>query len=430
MLAVLTANTDQDNTTSDTVLSLREAILLVNNAGDSNAALGRALTVEENAQINITEAFGTNDTIDFDPLVFATPQAIALGSQLPTISQELTITGPGQDLLTIDAGDGTDSAPGNGDGFRIFDINDGTGAMIDVELIGLTLTGGDIMGGSGGAIRSLENLTVTSSTVSGNSATGFGALGGGINSSGALTLTQSTVSGNSTTGSLSSGGGIFANGAVTLTGSTVSGNSTSGSSAHGGGILARGALTLTQSTVSGNSTSGSSARGGGMYVESAVTLTQSTVTDNHANSTGGGIWNDNDPVDISGSIVAGNTVGGGNPDLRPGTGTLTVGYSLIGDNAGTSLAEAQTPDAGGNLIGSAAGGGIIDPLLDLLADNGGPTETHALLAGSPAIHAGDPSIVFNAAEFDQRGSGFPRVLFDRIDIGAFEFNDTTLTIPP
>ena len=402
MLAVLTANTDQDNTTSDTVLSLREAILLVNNAGDSNAALGRALTVEENAQINITEAFGTNDTIDFDPLVFATPQAIALGSQLPTISQELTITGPGQDLLTIDAGDGTDSAPGNGDGFRIFDINDGTGAMIDVELIGLTLTGGDIMGGSGGAIRSLENLTVTSSTVSGNSATGFGALGGGINSSGALTLTQSTVSGNSTTGSLSSGGGIFANGAVTLTGSTVS----------------------------GNSTSGSSARGGGMYVESAVTLTQSTVTDNHANSTGGGIWNDNDPVDISGSIVAGNTVGGGNPDLRPGTGTLTVGYSLIGDNAGTSLAEAQTPDAGGNLIGSAAGGGIIDPLLDLLADNGGPTETHALLAGSPAIHAGDPSIVFNAAEFDQRGSGFPRVLFDRIDIGAFEFNDTTLTIPP
>ena len=67
-------------------------------------------------------------------------------------------------------------------------------------------------------------------------------------------------------------------------------------------------------------------------------------------------------------------------------------FSLIGDNTGTGLAEAPVgmPDANGNLIGDPDGMGIIDPMLSPLSNNGGPTETHALLAGSPAIDAGDP----------------------------------------
>ena len=100
---------------------------------------------------------------------------------------------------------------------------------------------------------------------------------------------------------------------------------------------------------------------------------------------------------------------------------LTVTSSIIGYKTGRNLAEAPVgrPDANGNLIGGPIHG-IIDPLLGPLRDNGGPTMTHALLPGSPALNAGDPSIPFLATEFDQRGVGYSRVAFDRIDIGAYE----------
>lgn len=127
--------------------------------------------------------------------------------------------------------------------------------------------------------------------------------------------------------------------------------------------------------------------------------------------------------------MAGNTAGGGGADLvKDPQITLTINYSLIGHNANTGLTEAQTPDASGNLIGSAAEAGIVDPMLDMLADNGGPTETHALMAGSPAIDAGDPSIVFNPAEHDQGGAPFARISGGRIDMGAFD--SQAIIVPP
>ena len=274
----------------------------------------------------------------------------------------------------------------------------------------------------GGGIYSAGNVTLLRSTVSGNSTTGNSASGGGIHSDGNFGSTYSTVSGNSTQGISAHGGGIRSAGNVTLLRSTVSGNSTSGDFALGGGIFSSGAI-IGNSTVSGNSTTGSYADGAGIFSNSFILIDTSTVTDNHAHDAGalgGGIWNDNDPIIIIGSIVAGNTAVGGFPDLQPGSGDLDVEFSLIGDNTGTSLVEAQTPDADGNLIGSAAGAGVIDPLLGPLADNGGPTETHALLAGSPAIDAGNPGIAFNPAQFDQRGDPFVRVVNDRIDFGAYE----------
>ncbi len=79
------------------------------------------------------------------------------------------------------------------------------------------------------------------------------------------------------------------------------------------------------------------------------------------------------------------------------------------------------PRNGGNLIGM--GGSPIDPLLGPLADNGGPTATHALLIGSPAIDMGDPNAVAGAGgvpQFDQRGAPFTRVHGAQIDMGAFE----------
>ena len=129
---------------------------------------------------------------------------------------------------------------------------------------------------------------------------------------------------------------------------------------------------------------------------------------------------------IRNSIVAGNTDSGTAPDFA-GQGVLpnstAVEFSLIGDNTGSTLAESQTPDpTTGNIVGDPNAGGVINPMLGPLADNGGFTETHLLLSSSPAIDAGDQS--FDAAAFsppairDQRG--FPRISGPQIDIGSVE----------
>ena len=203
----------------------------------------------------------------------------------------------------------------------------------------------------------------------------------------------------------------------------MSGNSTSGFGAFGGGIrTGSGSVSLTNSTLSGNSTSGDGASGGGIRAFSGgVSLTNSTLSGNSAaTGVGGGVFVfdflSNPSFTIENSIVAGNTDNGTAPDLRPNPGsTLTINHSLIGvvDNLGTVTGDI------GNLLGTLAA--PIDPLLAPLADNGGPTETHALLVGSPAIDAGDPTAVAgvdNTPEFDQRGQ--PRVGAGRLDIGAFE----------
>jgi predicted outer membrane repeat protein len=135
----------------------------------------------------------------------------------------------------------------------------------------------------------------------------------------------------------------------------------------------------------------------------------STLSGNSA-TYGGGIYAG--AAALTNSIVAGNS--GITPDLQISAGSVTAAYSLIGNNNGTSLAAAPTPDASGNLIGTATS--PIDPLLDLLANNGGPTQTHALLPGSPAIDRGTAA----GQSFDQRGPGFPRSVGLGTDIGAFE----------
>jgi len=201
---------------------------------------------------------------------------------------------------------------------------------------------------------------------------------------------------------------------VTLTDSTVSSNTSADS---GGGIFTRvGNVMLTGSTVSGNT---SFADGGGIStMEGDVTLSNSTVTENLAAGEGGGVHVSDNPNSgfnpmflIENSIVAGNAAGGTAADLRHDfTSMLTINHSLIGNTAGSFILAGTGT---GNILNQLA-------LLGPLADNGGPTETHALLPGSPAIDAGDPSIVFNPAEFDQRGAPFARVSGGQIDIGAYE----------
>jgi hypothetical protein len=390
------------------------------------------------------------ETIDFDASLDGGTILLTMGELSITKAMTIDATALLQGL-TIDAA-GNDPTPGedNGDGSRIFNIDDGDpGTDSPITMSGLTLTGGDAYK-DGGAVDSRETLTITSSTILGNSAIGPGgppptdvSRGGGIRAYGDVTVTGSTISGNLATdqGGYGVGGGIFAYGDVTVTGSTISGNF---ASIYGGGIHG-GSVTVASSTISGNSTlafgggistgyyggnvtvtsstiSGNSARNGGgiLTKRGNVKVTSSTISGNSA-WTNGGIYAYGDgEVTVADSIVAGNSADYRAPDLRRGN----VRHSLIGDNTGSFLGEVPvgSPDARGNLIGGPING-IINPRLGPLADNGGPTQTHALLTGSPAIDAGDPRSS-PPPEFDQRGN--PRVAdgdadgVPRIDMGAFE----------
>ena len=251
---------------------------------------------------------------------------------------------------------------------------------------------GNIASGPGGGISTVGapgrphgsgDVVLNNSTVQGNtSATN----GGGIHTTrGNITLNSSTVSGNVA----HAGGGVMSRhhsdpiyrGDVFLNASTVTGNH---SATSGGGIYA-GDVTLSSSTVSGNE---AMTVGGGIYSRATASIKNSTVTGNRAvGGAGGGLWNGDNSIEIFESIVAANTAGSGGHDLLPGSGALTVRNSLVGDNAGTPLVESHIPDVNGNLIGSSAGAGVVNSRLGPLANNGGPTRTHALLAGSPAIDA-------------------------------------------
>jgi hypothetical protein len=265
-----------------------------------------------------------------------------------------------------------------------------------------SLSGGGIGIGAGGT------LTVTDSTLAANSAHSEG--GGLYNQTGTLAVSGCTLSANSASG----GGGIDNyQGTVTVTGSTLSANSTTPASGYGGGIDNSGTLTVSSSTLSGNS-----ATTGGGIDGSAGTLvvSNSTLTANSAGSGGGGITIYNGTLVLLNTLVAGNrTTSNGQlaPDVY-GPVASTSSNNLIG--IGDPLLSGISDGVGGNLIGTA--GCPIDPRLGPLADNGGPTLTHALLPDSPARGAGSPT---NTPPTDQRG--LPRVVGGEIDIGSFQTQD-------
>ena len=361
-----------------------------------------------NAEVSLREAIDSAnlrlgpDTITFTNGLTGT---ISLSLGQLQITDSVTITGNGATQTIVDANQQS----------RVLNI---IGESIDVSFSGLTITGGKTTG---------HNLNYTDSTHS----------GGGIRflSSGMLIVADSTLSGNSTTGDRAGGGGIYVSyGSVTLTRSTVSGNSTSGIGVHGGGIQASsGSVTMTGSTLSGNQANGTNSVGGGLWFnDSLVTIVSSTITGNTASATGGGLTLYDNVLDkkltIHNSIIAGNTDNGTAPDFaaatNPGT-NLEVKSSLIGNNVGTSLSASATADPNGNRIG--APGALIDPLLGPLQDNGGPTLTHALLPGSPAIDAGDNALLAGQTT-DQRGVPFIRTFNATVDIGAYE-RHTLVALP-
>jgi len=222
---------------------------------------------------------------------------------------------------------------------------------------------------------------------------------------------------------------------VVIQGLTIS-NGLAAQFGFGGGILNEGStLSVINCVVSGNSTD--STGGGisdGFMTGSTLMIESSTLSGNYAGDYGGGIENSG-TVTINNSTLSGNTgefAGGGiyNTRTSAGAAVVEIGTTIlkrgasgqnIGNNSGTVTSRGynlSSDDGGGYLTGP--GDQInTDPLLGPLQDNGGPTLTHALLAGSPAIDAGDPNFI-PPPSTDQRGCPFDRVFNGRIDIGSFE----------
>ena len=318
----------------------------------------------------------SGDTINFS---LAYPATITLASTL-TMNTSLTISGPGASNLAISGYNAV----------QVFSIGGG----ITVNISGLTIENGNSGSSFGGGFENGGTLTLTNSTVSGNSASYVG----GIYNTGTLTLSNSTVSGNSASYDV---GGIYNAGTLTLSNSTVSGNSTS----FAGGIYNYGTLTLSNSTVSSNSASGAA---GGIYNYGTLTLGNSTVSGNSATYDGGGIYNQG-TLTAKNSIVANNSGG----DCYLQAAITSQGHNLSDD---ASCAFAGTGDMNSTAAGLDPGG---------LKANGGPTQTIALLATSPAVDAIPLSPINyctdtngNPVTSDQRGVTRPQGPV--CDIGAFE----------
>ncbi len=306
--------------------------------------------------------------------------------------------------------------------------------MLSIQRSDITLNTTSGSNATGGGIESRgSQVTFDASTLSGNSTSSVNSDGGGLFfQDGNLSMTATIIQSNSTSGAASPGGGIAAtNGVIEIVGTSLVENRTSGDMSDGAGIAVGGSmLSIVNATLSGNTASGLDAAGGAITSGQAseVSILQTTIANNSAAGTAGGIFvaaGANESLSIANSVVAGNADSGTAPDLTlPSVpGQLVLLSTLIADNTGTTLVEAQTIDASGNLIGSATGVGVIDPMLAPLANNGGTTPTHRPQSGSPVLDAGTDSLAvdsdLNPLVSDQRGTPFDR-FFGTVDMGSVE----------
>ncbi len=266
-------------------------------------------------------------------------------------------------------------------------------------------------GVDGGGIFNQGTLTVSGSVIFDNVTS---STGGGIDSGGTATIIDSTISHNFAGLGAGGGGGINNFGTMEISNSTVNDNS---SHDWGGGVANGGELALTNTTLSGNA---AGTEGGGLrnHPLGTSTLTNVTISDNTA-ATGGGIFSLADPFAFGGSVALKNSLLAHNtPSNCSGGGPIiSHGHNLDSGNTCNFAGP-------GDLSNTA-------PLLGPLADNGGPTLTHALLSGSLAIDAGDDAACPAA---DQRGVARPidgdEDSTATCDIDAYEFEpapEPTLT---
>ncbi len=336
----------------------------------------------------------------------------------------------------------------------------GSGGGLDVAagrvyLTNDTLSSNNAVGGNGGYGR--NGSSSSSGVRSGPYGLGGAGSGGGLYlAGGSVTLNNDTLRSNQAVGGNGGPGGIGGYGSPR---GDPAGNGGSGS---GGGLyVAAGTLTMTNDTLgsnhagggnggaggngpvdgygvghpAGNGGNGGAGSGGGLYLAAGtVSLNDDTLSSNNAGGGNGGKGGGGLPsgsigsggavfgggIDVVSSsnvllhdtLIAANLAGGDPSDIQGSLNTASD-YNLIGDGSG-GLSTANH-----NLLGSSAS--PLNPLLAPLGNYGGPTQTMALLPGSPALNAGDNT---NAPAYDQRGPGFPRIVGGTIDIGAFEVQNS------
>lgn len=382
------------------------------------------------------------DEIVFDGAYFSTPRVVPLESQLPTVVDDLTITGPGRDLLTIDAQHGADGEADTGDGWRILEVFDGSLSIdIQVGLSGLTFANADF-NGDGGAIFNREGLHIDSVAFTDNHASGEG---GAVYDHGVLEVTLSRFIDNAA----GHGGAIYTRGANVAT-TLFEANS----AYRGGAIYAAGPAELVDSAIVNNTAT----HGAGAWITGRVAIEGVTISGNRAdegaalvfNGTGFGgstvahstiVRNINlrtssslgaaysaaiglDPPFIGGeanrvrftnSIVAETIDGDGSPASDVTAGPFSFTHSLLGTG------NTAFDGVDGNRIGGVGEDRLLAEL-EPLGYYGGPTPTHPLQADSPALDAGDPAIA--AGGYDQRGAPYARLADGggglRVDMGAYE----------
>jgi CSLREA domain-containing protein len=393
------------------------ASIVVNTTAD-NAIAGDGLTTLREA-ITAANSNTTTDVITFN--LGPGPQTINLTTALPAITRDLSIIGPGaaEDLVVRR----NVTTP-----FGIISVASNARA---VTLENLTIANG--RAGSGAGIRNEGNLSVRNCLIQGNDAR-EGAGGGILNVTGSthrgfLDVKDTRIVGNVAR----NGAGIYSFYAfATVTRCTISGNSAGN---YGGGIFngaweytsVEGTLAIVGSTISGNQ----AFIGGGIAngESGAITAQDCTIADNLALA-GGGIYNYYyaRSVDLAHCTIVRNTALGDEYADYPGGiyhhggdgGVVNAANSIVALNTPTDVySDFSSPINAShyNFIGDEHP--EIDPRLGPLADNGGPTQTIALLDGSLCINRGDPA--FTAPpDFDQRGAPFARKVGPRIDIGAFE----------
>ena len=369
----LIVNTTADELNSDGDCSLREAIQAANT----------------DSAVDACPAGSGADTI-----TFSVTGTIAVTSTLPTITTVLAIAGPGASNLTISGGGSV----------LVIDVESGTLDLSNVTIAsGAGYLGGGIYNHLGGTVK------VANSVFSGNSS----AFGGGISNEATLMVTSSTFSGNSAT---YDGGGIFnQTGDVTVTSSTFSGNF----GGEGGGIGGCGWKDVSASTFSGNS----AYYGGALGNCSTLIVTNSTLVGNSAFNYGGGIWN-TAYLTLTNDTLAGNSAGiNGGGVANNYTATFLNTIVANSTSPVNCVGLGTFTDGGGNLSwpDTSCPGINQDPTLGSLANNGGPTQTMALPAGSPAV---DAAVLANCPSTDQRGVARPQPAGGACDIGAFELVQT------
>lgn len=384
----------------------------------------------------------------------------SLGTAAPGSGGGLHITGPG--VVNVTGG----SVSGNTAYSEGGGLWNGTGTLtVDgTSIANNTARGDDATQGGGGLFNAGGQLIVkNNASVTGNRATGLAGSGGGLfNDVGStLTVTDTTITNNEAnragggiednvgtlveltrvtlstntagpggTANPGNGGGFHVTGAGTLNvaDSVIDSNTAAN---EGGGLWNSGAatMTVTTSTLSNNAADD----GGGLFQQAGgglLFVENATISSNNAIN-GGGVHTEGGTTTITQTTVAANT-GGTGGGINVLAGTVSLLNTVVGDNSASASPDVNGPLAtsshsliedltgtSGFTAGSDGNLAETDPALAPLADNGGASQTHLPMSTSPLLEAGSDAVAASILT-DQRGTGFPRVIGNHVDIGAVE----------